>query len=123
MKLDKFIPIARKISVKSDARQLHVSLIILRNKVICAGWNSLRTHPFAYYSKYKYSYIHSELSALTKFNHRENNIEKCTMINIRLARANDGLLIAKPCPSCLDLVASFGIKTIFYSVPGGFKKL
>lgn len=124
MKPEKFVEIARKYTKKCDGKCLHISLIVQKNKILSIGYNSyLRTHPFAYKNNYKYGRIHSELLAITKFPYWEYDIQKCTLINFRFARATNGLLLSKPCLSCLNLIIGFSVKEVVYSTPDGFVKL
>lgn len=120
----KFVDFARKYVTKCDGKCQHISLLVIRNKILSVGQNSYRkTHPLSYYHGYKYCRTHSELLAIAKFPFRNNDINKATLINIRFARANSGLLLSKPCLSCQNLIAAFSIRQTIFSTPTGFEKL
>lgn len=120
----KFIEFARKHVKYCVGKNQHISLLVIRNKIICVGFsNYVKTHTYASYNNYKYAHIHSELSAICRFPWRQYDITKSTLINIRFAKANNGLLLSRPCHNCLNLIAGFNIKQVIFSTPTGFEKL
>lgn len=122
MKQDKIIQTALKYAYRSVGRNIHVSLLVIRNKVISWGVNSyLKTSPKSY--KNRFFFIHSEWDAIRRFNHRENNIRRASLYNFRFARLDSSLLISKPCDDCYKLVTSFGVRSIFYTTENGLVQL
>jgi hypothetical protein len=101
----------------------HVSLLVIRNKVISYGVNNyLKTHPKGPIDRLQF--IHSELDCIRKFNFRENNINKAVLYNFRFSRLNlNNLLMSQPCVGCLKLAQTFNIRCIFYSTPEGMVEL
>ncbi len=78
------------------------------NSVISIGWNRNKTHPK---STHAWKYIHAEMSALMKAG------EKASGADLYVARVGrDGVLRnSMPCPACMALIASYGIKRVFFT--------
>lgn len=68
----------------------------------------------------KYSYLHSEIHAISKLFGRIWIDSDLTIINIRLNRWFQ-LQNAKPCKSCSKILSALKIKNVIYSTPKGFK--
>jgi hypothetical protein len=119
----RLIEFARKFAHKSVGKNSHVSLLVIRNKVISYGVNNyLKTHPKGPIDRLQF--IHSELDCIRKFNFRENNINKAVLYNFRFSRLNlNNLLMSQPCVGCLKLAQTFNIRCIFYSTPEGMVEL
>ncbi len=118
-KVKRLVEYARKHVHKSVGINAHVSLLVIRNKVISCGVNNyLKTHPKGPTDRLQF--IHSELDCIRRFNFRENKINRATLYNFRFLRANlNNLMMAKPCGGCQKLAQTFGIKRIFYSTQEG----
>lgn len=115
----RLIDYASKYAHKSVGKNIHVSLLVIRNKVISAGFNNyLKTHPKGPINRLQF--LHSELDCIRRFNFRENNISRATLYNFRFSRRNlNKLLLSKPCLECDKLCNVFGIRKIIYSSPEG----
>ena len=120
---EKLIRVALKHAHKSVGKNIHVSLLVIRNKVISFGYNNyLKTHPKGPIDRFYF--LHSELDCIRKFNFRENNIKRATLYNFRFARNNlSNLLLSKPCIECMKLCEAFGIRKIYYSSEDGMVEL
>lgn len=124
MKPENYIEIARKYIKKCEGKCQHVSLLLIRNKILSVGVNNyIKTHPFAHHNNYRYSHIHSELDCIRRFPWRQHDMKRASLVNLRFARATDGLLLSRPCHNCLNLIAAFNIKEVVFSTPTGFEKL
>ena len=76
-------------------------IAVLKNKIIAAAPNQLKTHPLqAKFDKYR----------------NFNNIE---LYIVRLLRRG-GFGLARPCAACFEYIKSLGIKKIYYSTNCGF---
>jgi tRNA(Arg) A34 adenosine deaminase TadA len=117
-KEERLIEYALKYAHKSVGKNIHVSLLVIRNKIINHGVNSyLKTSPLG--GKDRFYFVHSELSCIKRFNFRENNIKKATLYNFRFAKKDCGLLLSRPCENCFVLCKTFGIRRIAYSTENG----
>lgn len=120
--MDRLEQIARKHACKSTGKNIHVSLLVIRNKVISWGRNSYeKTHPRG--GKNRLYFVHSELNCITRFNFRENKISRATLYNFRFSKKDSGLLLAAPCENCIQLCTAFGIRKIKFSTPYGMCEL
>lgn len=114
-------------------RNLHLSFIIYKGRIISIGQNSKKTHPVNLKNKkinkdgVDISPIKgtcSELSAIKRLKNLTNvPTEKCQLINIRVNRLND-IRMSKPCFSCLGLLAYHSFQSVWFSdEKGEFKQL
>lgn len=98
MSLNKLIRTARK----STHSSFHHGTLILRGgAVVAAGYN--------------HGEIHSEKMAISKL--WPNKRKGCTVINVRITKTGFGN--SAPCPDCLNLLRSMGIKRVIYSERNG----
>lgn len=114
-------------------RNLHLSFLIYKGRIISIGQNSKKTHPMNLKNRkiskdgVDISGIRgtcSELSSLKQLV-RLTNIPstKCQMINIRINKNNE-IRMSRPCYSCLRLLAFYDITDVCYSnEKGGFEHL
>lgn len=114
-------------------RNLHLSFITYKNRIICIGQNSKKTHPInlrnpkisidgSDISSFRGSC--SEYSAINKLKNLTNiKISKCSLINIRINRLNE-IRISRPCNSCMGLLAHYAFRDVYYSNnEGEFERL
>lgn len=98
------------------ARHIHYTFICKRNRIICYGHNKIfKTHPFSAKFKTRFSDIHSELSAISRFPYRVGELSNYDFINVRLKRDNGLFGMAKPCLNCQKMLTEFKIKEIIYT--------
>ena len=120
---NKIVDTARTLIHLPQSKYKHFSFICERNRIITIGWNdSFCTHPIAKKFRHRFSCIHSELSAISKFPYSIKRLSKAKFINVRL-NINGELALSKPCLSCQYMLYSFSIKTISYSTSEGFLRL
>lgn len=116
-KYEKFLPLAKKMALKSAHKYRHSSLLIKRNRIIDIGINQEKTHSKApaYYSD-KNRRLHSEAHAI--LGNKLEDLKGTTILNVRVD--NDGKLkLSKPCHVCLPLIQAAGIKHIIYTTNDG----
>jgi tRNA(Arg) A34 adenosine deaminase TadA len=84
-------------------------------KALAYGINSFnKTHPIQCLLPNK-EYLHAEVAALLKRRHYDD-IHSCEMTVYR--ETGDGKpAMAKPCAQCQAILAEFGIRRVYYSVP------
>ena len=119
----KFVEFARKYNAINGTvrKNLHISLIVYKNRMLSVGLNNYyKGHSIASKANYKYNASHSEMIALAKFPFRNYDISKATLINVRLAKKDNGILMSAPCAYCYSLIKEFNIKQVIYSTPSGF---
>lgn len=98
------------------------AMVLLKNKPICIGFNSRKTHTLQKkYGKNEHAIcIHAEIDAIRKacFHVDQEDFGKLTMVVIR-SKKNKDWGLAKPCShegaGCQAALAAFGIKNVYYS--------
>ena len=116
-KFKRLSKIALPYALNNDRAKRHVSLILVRNKVISIGTNQLKSHPKAKKIGYRYDEVHSELDALLRCKERQN----LELFNFRFNRFADARL-SRPCSLCTPWCKLIFDK-IYYSTPTGFERL
>tara|TARA_Y100001937_G_scaffold56690_2_gene77883 strand:- start:118 stop:483 length:366 start_codon:yes stop_codon:yes gene_type:complete len=116
-RIEKFIDIAKPISMGIDRKKKHCSLIIHKNNVISVGTNHFKTHPKAKEIGYRYDEVHSELDALLRCKQRGG----LTLVNVRFNRFGD-MRIARPCRLCMPWCKMMFDK-IYFTTPEGIERL
>jgi deoxycytidylate deaminase len=90
------------------------SVIIHRSKVISFGINKIKTHPLQKNPHTgNHGFIHAELDAIIKSQSRTLNNHQ--IYTARLLK-NNSLGNAKPCKSCREILLSYGIHIVNYSL-------
>lgn len=109
---------AQLIARESDAPNFKMGAVIASGKkMLGLGHNNVtKTHPA---SNTPYSHIHAELAAMLN---ARTDLTGTTLYVFRGGK-NDRPLISKPCKHCQALIAKAGIKTVIFSVNGGYKKV
>ena len=102
------IHIAKKASEKSKERFKMGAVITRGNRVLAHGYNINKTHPK--YGSGEYKTVHAESSAICKCIRQGIKLEGAS---IWVYRRNEQL--AKPCPCCMELIRSVGIKNVYYT--------
>lgn len=115
MKL-RYFNLAKKLSKKSTHQFQLACVIVKKNIIISLGVNSIKTHPK---SLTPYRMTHAEVDAVASANIEDLN--GATAYLYRENKAGDNA-ISKPCPYCEMLLKRVGIKTVYYTVEGGYEK-
>jgi len=102
------IHIAKKASERSQERFKMGAVITRGNRVLAHGFNTNKTHPK--FGSGEYKKVHAESSVICKCIRQRINLEGSS---IWIYRRNEQL--AKPCPCCMELIESVGIKDIYYT--------
>lgn len=109
--------IAERQALKSTFQQHRLGAVIVKNgRILSTGYNELR------YSKIigKHT-LHAEAAAIKKLLERGafKDLAGATMYVTRFTPSG-ATGLAHPCPSCMELIRSVGIRTVLYSTVGGF---
>jgi deoxycytidylate deaminase len=114
LQFNRYLEIAKALLPENDCKNKHFSFIISKSRIMSIGINSIKTHPKAAELGYIYPHQHSELSAIIRFPGLVKDLQKCSLINIRLN--NEGTaMISRPCKNCRRLIFSFAFKQVFYT--------
>ena len=123
----KFLNILTKMSLcVSPVRQARIAAcLVYKNEIISFGINQMKTHPFqAQFGKNKDSiFLHAETDCI-KNALREIDVDELTRCTLYVCRVKFeshekrkfvyGL--AKPCPGCERAIATFNIKSVYYTL-------
>ena len=109
-------------------RNLHLSFIIYKGRIISIGQNSKKTHPMNLRNRKinkegvdisSFRGSCSEWNAISRLKNLTNiPAHKCYLINIRVNKNNE-IRMSMPCSSCLKLLSFFNIKKVYYSNENG----
>jgi tRNA(Arg) A34 adenosine deaminase TadA len=114
---------SREILSKYEHNQQHCTFIIIRNTVLSYGVNNAwKSHTWAYKFGHRFSSIHSELNAITRFPYKLQHLQDCKMVNVRINRADEASM-SRPCISCTKMLAGLDLREIWYSTAEGFVQL
>ena len=125
----KFFECAREVATFSKYKRIKIGAVaVYRGRVISTGFNSNKTHPLQMeYNHYRtfdtdvsqvLPAMHAETDCLHKIdmNIRWNKVE--LYVYRKCSSREHGL--ARPCPSCLNLIKDLGIKKIHYTTDDGY---
>ena len=120
---DKFIELASQYANQSLMFSRHGCVLVSRGKVISHGVNQLRN-----YSRDHVIHgcsCHAEMDAIRNAIKKrvfEKHVPKLTIYIVRFNR-NQTYLDARPCRLCYQLISSYGIKTIVYTIEGKIERI
>ena len=121
MKFDRLIKHAKLIVPLIDERSksFHVSYLLKRNQIVSVGINKAwHSHPIGAAHQTRFSCLHAEAHAIIKSRWRVDRLDKLTLVNLRFKR-DLSVGLAKPCIPCQNMLRSFGITNIYYTLEGG----
>lgn len=123
---------AANVAAKSDFCKHHLGCIaVLKNKIIAAASNKLKTHPvqkkfddryreFNCTSDLKNMHsLHAEIACVNMIKDSNINFKDVELYIVRL-RKNYEYGLARPCAACMNLIKSKGIRKIYFSTNTGF---
>lgn len=103
-------------------------IAVLKNKIIAASANKLKTHPTqAMYDKYRFndtSYLknmhtlHAEIACISQI--KQDIYYKDLELYIIRIKKSGGYGLARPCNSCMHFIIDKGIQRVYYSTNYGF---
>lgn len=128
----KFFDKAAEIASYSTFERYHVGCIaVLKNRIISASPNKLKTHPMqAEYDKFRefnniksdprnMHSLHAEIACLSMIKDHDICFKDVELYIVRLCRDRDYGL-ARPCAACMNFIVNKGIRKIYYSTNTGF---
>lgn len=92
-------------------------VIVKSGRIISSGYNSVGCHNVNSYRKCRNS-VHAEQHAIQRLLGQPSLLFGATLYVSRVANSGR-LLLARPCPFCMNLIRSVGIKKVFYSDSNG----
>lgn len=127
----KFFEKAADVANESKFDRYHLGCIaVLKNKIIAASSNKLKTHPLQkVYDEYRefncrsdpknIHSLHAEIACLNTLRYQDINYKDLELYIVRIRRdGNYGL--ARPCIACSKFIHDLGIRKVFYSTNFGF---
>lgn len=118
---------ARAMSKMSDFPRVAVGAVaVYGHRIISSGFNSCKSDPVQkQYNKYRFSEdtpasLHAEVMALKGLMSRDDIDFKNVSLYVYRERKNGDAALARPCPSCMQLITDLGIRNIYYTNNGGF---
>jgi deoxycytidylate deaminase len=123
----KYIDLLSKIAISVEpVRQARIAAcLVYRNEIISFGINQMKTHPFqAQFGKNKDSiFLHAETDCI-KNALREIDVDelaRCTLYICRMKYQSHEKKkfvygLAKPCTGCERAIATFNIKSVYYTL-------
>lgn len=118
---------AENISDMSDFPRIKVGCVVAyRGKVISVGFNSQKTHPLQkIYNAYRFDLdtpakLHAEIHSLLPLLKKDIDWNHVAIYICRINRASNTKGLARPCPSCMAMIKSLGIKHVYYTTADGY---
>lgn len=92
----------------------HMGAVVFKGKkILSSGHNGIRHSSLdPRYILYSHA-LHAEQAALIGLDWKK--LSRCSILVLRISKAQEILGNAKPCPMCLRLIQTVGIKNIYYS--------
>lgn len=126
--------IARECSLNSDYTSGCSSarvgcVVVYKGAILAKSYNSNKTHTTqAKFNKWRYNEdvskkylpckLHAEINCLVRIKYLDIDFSKVHIYTYRETK-NGHLAISKPCPSCLAMIKSLGIKNLHYTTEDG----
>lgn len=90
------------------------AILIKKNKIVGIGYNQIKTHPK---SPDNWNMIHAEFHCLLGVD--VSDVEGSTMFVYMEKKNSKKVGVAKPCPTCENMLRLGGVKKVLYTVYGG----
>ncbi len=117
---------AQNIATLSNHRCQMGCVVVKGHRIISSGHNSATTtHAFQakvdsqYFDCECAGFLHAETDALLPLINQKTDLSQASIYVYRSMR-NGSQGMARPCPRCMGVIKSLGIKKINYSTPDGF---
>lgn len=115
IKLNDYIDIAKSLLDKPSSKNKHFSFIVKKNRIRSIGINNTKkTCPLSYKFNPLWPYVHSEMSAVSKFDGKLSELSNCILVNVRLDKQGK-VMMSKPCKNCLRMIQIFDFKKVIYT--------
>ncbi len=108
-----WIKVAEKVAKKSQFRHKVGAVIIKGGRVLSVGYNEIR------YAKIKRPYpesLHAEVAAIYRSIQTGHDLSGASIYVCRAS--GDSFRLSKPCPHCMSLIKTVGIKKVVWSEQG-----
>ena len=101
-------------------------VVIYGHRIISSGFNSMKTDPVQKrYNRYRFAEdtpaaIHAEIMALKPLIGRNDIDFKKIELYVYRSGNRETPLLARPCPSCMQLIKNLGIRNIYFTTNNGY---
>ncbi len=122
--LDRALELSVKLKPLSPNQRYNVySFVFDKNRLISVGTNNMLSTSYKAYKlgrKFKvrrlleFPFRHAELDSLSKLIGKRHINGREKIVIVRLGKKNEPL-IAKPCPSCQELLSAFNLTKVWYT--------
>ena len=126
----RFLRLAEQIAITSKHPSFKIGAVVAHKSILFAfAANEVKSHPLQKQMNiYRFSemdtckhFLHAEVSALLKAKRSKQDLTHATLFVVR-KDGNGQYAMARPCPACLHVIQTLGIRTIIYSTSNGFIK-
>lgn len=121
-----YFRVAENIATLSNHRVKMGCVVVSGHRIISSGHNSAtKTHAIqskvdsSYFGCSCAGYLHAEVNALLPLMNGKWDLSRATLYVYR-KMGNGSRGLARPCPRCMKVIKSLGVKKINYSTPDGF---
>jgi deoxycytidylate deaminase len=96
--------------------------VVVKGRVISTGFNQrFKTHPLIK-KFHEHQTIHAEVSAILRTKNKDL-LKDSIMVVYRERRDTKNPVLAKPCPTCQEIMKFFGVWKVIYTTDGGFDEM
>lgn len=125
-KVTTYFKAAEAVSRLSDHRCQIGCVVVDGHRIISSGHNSkTRTHAFQAKLDKKFfgcecaGLVHAETAALIPLINSKQDLSRAVIYVFRRNRNGD-IALSRPCPRCMSVIKSCGIKEVRYTTPTGY---
>ena len=123
-----YLSMALDMSKRSDYRRVHIGAVIVKkNSVISAGYNSQKSHPIQkrynlrYLGYHTHNVLHAEIDAIV---HTADDAElRGATLYVARRGLDNQIRISKPCDACFHMAKDKGIRRIVYTIDDGIREM
>lgn len=123
----RYFDVARSVAMTSSYKRIKVgAIVVLKKQIISVGVNSYKTHPLQkYYNKYRdipddsNHTLHAEMEAILRVP-KDLGLEDAILYSYREHPLTHQLANSRPCPSCMALIKSKGVRKLCYTTEDGY---
>lgn len=124
-KFDRFLNIARDLSINSKFRKNKMgAILVIKGRIVAKGFNSTKSHPLQKYYNIERTditegaphYLHAEMDVLKRV--KDQNLKNAELFVYHVNKHGEQKM-ARPCAACMKAIKEKGIEVIHYSTPDG----
>jgi len=123
----RYFDVARTVALTASYKRIKIgAIIVLKKQIISIGVNSYKTHPLQrYYNKYRdipsdsNHTLHAEVEAISRIP-KDIDLKDAALYVYREHPLTHQLANSRPCPSCMALIKSKGVRKLYYTTEDGY---